>query len=137
MVKTKVGDWVDRNFFSLTVFGGNLLVVNVYLCVTMDRHIQACQWTSSISLLTWYLLWASACSLEAWRCSPIFLRLHSYHNPLLNFKLLFLQNHSKSCWSYLTTHGNFEKRCCFNLQKTPVCRYWKVENLNYISQFSF
>ena len=29
-------------------------------------HVQAWQWIGSICLLTWGLLWASACSLEAW-----------------------------------------------------------------------
>ena len=33
--------WVERNFFSLTVFGGNLLAGNVHSRVTMDRHVQA------------------------------------------------------------------------------------------------
>ena len=40
-VKIKVSDWVERNFFSLTVFGGNLLAGDVHSSVTMDRHVQA------------------------------------------------------------------------------------------------
>ena len=33
----KVSDWVERNFFSLTIFGENLLADDVYSSVTMDR----------------------------------------------------------------------------------------------------
>ena len=33
--------WVERSFFSLTAFGGNLLAVDVHSSVTMDRHVQA------------------------------------------------------------------------------------------------
>ena len=39
-VKIKVSNWVERNFFSLTVFGGNLLADDVHSSVAMDRHIQ-------------------------------------------------------------------------------------------------
>ena len=35
-VNIKVNDWVEKNFFSLTVFGGNL-----FSSVTMDRHVKA------------------------------------------------------------------------------------------------
>ena len=66
---------MDRDFFSLTVFGGNLLAGDVHSSVTLDRHVQPCQWTGSISLLISGLLWASAPSLEAWRDSPVFLLL--------------------------------------------------------------
>ena len=59
-------DWVERNFFSMTVFSGNLLAGDVHSSVTMDGHVQAWQWIGNISLLTWGLLSASACSLEAW-----------------------------------------------------------------------
>ena len=58
--------WVERSFFSLTAFGGNLLAVDVHSSVTMDRHVQAWQLIGSNFLLNWGLLWASACSLEAW-----------------------------------------------------------------------
>ena len=37
----KVSDWVDRNFFSLTVFGGNFLAGDVHSSVTMDRHVKS------------------------------------------------------------------------------------------------
>ena len=73
--------WVERNFFSLTVFGGNLSAGDVHSTVTMDRNFQAWQWTGSISLLTWVLLWASACSLEVWGRNGVSLekcvRLHA------------------------------------------------------------
>ena len=66
MVKTKVSDWVERNFFSLAVFHGIHLVGDVHASVTMDRHVQGWQWigniaihhlkpTLSICLLTWGL----------------------------------------------------------------------------------
>ena len=66
MVKTKVSDWVERNFFSLAVFHGIDLVGDVHASVTMDRHVQGWQWigniaihhlkpTLSICLLTWGL----------------------------------------------------------------------------------
>ena len=58
--------WVERNFFSLAVFGGNLLAGHAHSSVALDRHVQARQWTGSISLLTWGLLWASAFLREAW-----------------------------------------------------------------------
>ena len=76
-VKIKVSDWVERNFFSLRVFGGNLLAHDVDSSMTMDRHVQEWKWIGSIYLLTWGLLWASACSLEA--CGSIlgFLLLQS------------------------------------------------------------
>ena len=41
LVKIKVRDWAERNFFSLTVFGGNLLADDIHASVTMDRHVQA------------------------------------------------------------------------------------------------
>ena len=63
MVKIKVSDWVGRYFFSLTIFGGNLRWC--HSSVTMDGHVQALQWIGNISLLTWGLLSASVCSLEA------------------------------------------------------------------------
>ena len=66
MAKIKVSDSIERNFFSLTVSGVILLAGDVHSSVTMDRHVQAWQWTGSISLLTWGLLWASICSLEVW-----------------------------------------------------------------------
>ena len=78
MVKTKVSDWVERNFVSLTVFGGNLLLSDVHSSVTMGRHVQAWQWIGSISLVTWGLLWASVCSLEACDCFLGFLLLTTY-----------------------------------------------------------
>ena len=74
-VKIKVSDWVERNFFSLIVFGGNLLVGDVHSSVTMDRHVQVWQWIGSIYLLIWGLPWASACSLVAWSHSLGFLLL--------------------------------------------------------------
>ena len=40
LFKIKVRDWVERNFFSLTVFGWNLLAGDVHSSVTMDRHVQ-------------------------------------------------------------------------------------------------
>ena len=43
LIKTKVSDWVEQNFFSLTVFGGNLLAGNVHSNVTMDKHVQVWQ----------------------------------------------------------------------------------------------
>ena len=64
-VKIKVSDWVERNFFSLTIFGGNFLAWDVHLSMTISSYVQAWQWIGSISLLTWGLLWASASSLEA------------------------------------------------------------------------
>ena len=51
LVKRKVTDWVERNFFSLTVFGGNLLAGDVHSRVTMDRHAPSWQWIVSTSLL--------------------------------------------------------------------------------------
>ena len=69
--KIKVSGWVERNFFSLTVFGRNLLTSEVHSSVTIDRNVQAWKWTGIISLLTWGLLWASACSLEAWDCNSV------------------------------------------------------------------
>ena len=53
--------WVEWNFFSLTVFDGNLLAGDVHSSVTIDRHVQAWQWIGCIYLLTWGLLWPSAC----------------------------------------------------------------------------
>ena len=41
LVKIKVSDWVEKNFFSLTIFGGNLLAGDVHSSVTMDGHVQA------------------------------------------------------------------------------------------------
>ena len=38
--KIKVSDWVEMYFFSLTVFGGNLLAGDVHSSVTMDRYVQ-------------------------------------------------------------------------------------------------
>ena len=40
-VKIKVSDGVERNFFLLTVFGGNLLAGDLHSYVIMDRHGQA------------------------------------------------------------------------------------------------
>ena len=40
-IKIKVRDWVERNFFSLTVLRGNLLAGDVHSNVTMDRHVHA------------------------------------------------------------------------------------------------
>ena len=40
-VKSEVSDWVDRNLFSLTVFGGNPLAGDVHSSVIMDRHVQS------------------------------------------------------------------------------------------------
>ena len=40
-IKIKVSDWVVRTFFSLTVFGRNLLAGDVHSSVTMDRYVQA------------------------------------------------------------------------------------------------
>ena len=65
-VKIKASDWVERNFFSLAVFGRNLLAGDVHSSMALDRHVQAWQWIGSISLVPWGLLWATACSLEAY-----------------------------------------------------------------------
>ena len=54
-VKIKVSDWVRRNFFSLAVFGGNLLAGDVHSSMALDIHVQAWQWIGSICLLTWGL----------------------------------------------------------------------------------
>ena len=75
-VKIKVSGWIERNFFSLAVFGGNLLADDVQSSVTMVRHVQSWQWIDSICLLTWGLLLASVCSLEAY---PGHLPAHSRH----------------------------------------------------------
>ena len=63
--------FVVEVLFRLAVFGGNLLTSDLHSSVTIHSHVQACQWTDSISLLTWGLLWASAYSLEAWRRNGI------------------------------------------------------------------
>ena len=39
-LKIKVSDWVDRNLFSLTVFGGKLLAGDSHSSVELDRHFQ-------------------------------------------------------------------------------------------------
>ena len=88
-VKIKFSDRVQRNFFSLIVFGGNLLAGDVNSTVTMDRHAQAWQWIDSISLLPWGLLWASACSLEACSRGGVFLLLLSVIETV--FWLYYLQ----------------------------------------------
>ena len=75
LVKTKISDWVERNFCSLAVFGGNLLAGDVHSSVAIDRHVQSLQWTGSILQFTWGLLWASACLLEAWGDTLVFLLL--------------------------------------------------------------
>ena len=58
----KVIEWVEKNFFSLTVFGGNLLSGDVHSSVTMDGHFLDRQHlpthlrsTLAICLLTWGL----------------------------------------------------------------------------------
>ena len=69
--------FVVEVLFRLIVFSGNLLADDVHSSVAVDRHVQACQWTGSISLLTWGLLWGYAYWLEAWRCTLAFLLLSS------------------------------------------------------------
>ena len=72
LVKTKVSYWVEKSFFSLTVFGGILLAGDIHSSVTMDRHVRGWQWTGMYNLnLPPHLgseavFWASACSLETW-----------------------------------------------------------------------
>ena len=70
--------WVERNFFSLTVFGGNLLAGHVHSSIAMNRHVQSWQWIDSICLLTWGLHWASASPLETCDRNGIFLLLNKF-----------------------------------------------------------
>ena len=72
---------MERNFFSSTVFGGNLLGGDVHSSVTMDRHIQAQQWRGNISLFTLGLLWSSTCLLEVCGGTLVLLLLR----PLLQY----------------------------------------------------
>ena len=113
MVKTKVSDWVDRNFFSLAVFGGNLLAGDVHSSVAMDSHVQACQWTGSISLLTWGLLWASAYSLEVWGDNGIFLLLMAKGN----FPCSYFCQYSYACWRYKSINKYVPEWNCSKLDK--------------------
>ena len=64
--------WVERNFFSLTVFDENLLAGDVYSSVALDRHVQDMQRLPTHLRPT---LAISACSLEAWGRNGIFLLL--------------------------------------------------------------
>ena len=75
--------FVVEMFFRLAVFSGNLLAGNVHSSMALDRYVQVCQWTGIISLLTWALLWASTCSLEA--CGEIlgFLLVVNYSSELI------------------------------------------------------
>ena len=41
LVKVNLSDWVERDLFSLAVFGGNLLADDVDSNVAMDRHVQS------------------------------------------------------------------------------------------------
>ena len=70
--------WVEKNFFSLTVFGGNLLAGHVHSSIAMNRHVQSWQWIDSICLLTWGLHWASASPLETCDRNGIFLLLNKF-----------------------------------------------------------
>ena len=87
LVKTKISDWVERNFCSLAVFGGNLLAGDVHSSVATDRDVQSWQWTGSILQFTWGLPWASACLLEAWGDTLVFLLLQLLlkTNPATNY----------------------------------------------------
>ena len=69
---------VERNFFSLAVFGGNLLG-DIHSSVAVDRHVRSWKWIGSIYLLTGGILWASACSLEAWGDAPLSYYWNSFH----------------------------------------------------------
>ena len=71
-------NWAERNFFPSAVFGGILLAGDLHSIVTMVTHVQAWQWIGSIFLLTWGLLWASACLLEVCDRSRFFLLLNSW-----------------------------------------------------------
>ena len=88
-----VDDSIERNFFSLAVFGGNLLADDVQSRMAMDRH-----------------LWASACSLEAWGRNGIFLLL----TVLGIFKM------GISIWEIgmflCDNRGNFERFQYFNFE---------------------
>ena len=84
--------FVAEVLFRLAVFSRNLLAGDVHSNVTMDRHVQACQWTGSISLLTWRLLWASACSLEAWRVAVFSYYLFSFEY-FQTFKNTYSEEH--------------------------------------------
>ena len=71
--------FVVEVLFRLAVFSRNLLAGDVHSGVALDRHVHACQWPGSISLLPWSLLSASACSLEGCGDSPTFLLLMLIH----------------------------------------------------------
>ena len=93
-VKIKVSDWVGRNLFSLAVFVGNLLAGFVHSSLALDRHVQVWQWIGSICYVTWILLWASACSLEAWGENPTF---------QIIAPLFYYLNHFKKCITLIST----------------------------------
>ena len=120
------------NFFSLTVFGGNLLADNVHSSVTMDRHVQACQWTGSISLLTWVLLWESACSVEGCGdtlfsyysyCASVYVRVVSQHGV----KVSLWASKCRLAPSKSYTIPNLEWMSCLLLSKLIVIAKEVVE----------
>ena len=76
--------FVVEVLFIMAAFSGILLAGDVHSSVAFDRHVQSCQWTGSISLLTWGLLWASACSIEVWGDSLVFLLLMT-NGHVINF----------------------------------------------------
>ena len=101
----QVSDWVRRYFFSLAVSGGNLLAGDVHSSATMDRLDQAWQWTGRISLLTWGLLCASACSVEACHDSPTFLPLTVKSKQ---FQTLHCSQNTEYYWLFLAWIGRTE-----------------------------
>ena len=121
-----VSDWVERSFFSLTVFGGNLLAGDVNWSMTMDRHVQAWQWIGSISLLTWGLFWASACSLESWDDTLVFLLLLLLH--------LYVTSIYCSLWILVTGVNNRIAQNASFVMVTKSCFVWGLTDINLMRQ---
>ena len=122
-VKKKVSDRAERKFFSSTVFGQ-------WIWMTMDDT--AWQWIGNISLLTWGLIWACACSHAAWCRILGFLLLLYFH--YLNWPILKTFEHYVNIpWTKFFS-VNFHQRC-FNvdlwlkMKIEPTYIYWRCLNV--------
>ena len=101
--KINVSDWVERNFFSMTVFGGILFAGDVHSSVAMERqHLPAhLMSTLGICMLTWGLGLYSGFSTT--KCEVSFLEYLGHWRILGEFGLSPL----KHCFEYKTSDPKY------------------------------
>ena len=134
------------SFFSLTVFGVNLLAGDVHSSVTMDRHIQTWQRTGvsnlqlSSHLRSEAVFWASVCSFEAYCSSTLPFLLLSQKTPVL--ESLFEKVERLKIWISENLFKKWLQHSCFpvNIAKYLIVAVF-IEHLrrlmNCVAQLTF